>query len=112
MENSKETVATLFASLHPLRTQDGCYYSFKRICESIENLLREQHDQETDPGTKTHYLHAFSALTHTIGKEVWFIKAAQDKMRKKGAARIRATEYEQAVEKAYWQVKMDIASFL
>ena len=40
------------------------------------------------------YRHALSAVAHTLGKEVEYIKYHQDEMRKKNAAKKRTDEYE------------------
>jgi len=58
------------------------------------------------------YRHALSAVAHTLGKEVEYIKYHQDEMRKKNAAKKRTDEYRESVTEAVRRIYQDIKYIL
>jgi hypothetical protein len=112
MNTRIERIRQIFDDMNKLRLDDYSYYAFKRnissILEEINGLIAEEQDEQK----KIHYQHAYSALAHTDNKEVEFIKYHQDLMRKKNAAKVRRTEYFDAVEKAYDQIYRDLILIL
>lgn len=111
MELANNSIKELFGQLSPLLHKKRCYYDFKRICETIETIIEKRIAEKVDnDNISTNYLNAaLLSLSHTIGKEVGFIKYHQDKMHKKNAAKVRADEYYEAVHKAHKQVYLDIS---
>lgn len=112
MEPTQESIKNFYDRLYPLLHQERCYYDFKRICEEIETIIRKRIVEKANDSSSSEYLIAASRLSHTIGKEVDFIKYHQDKMHKKNAAKVRANEYYEAIQKAYKQVYLDIFSVM
>lgn len=112
MNTRIERIRQIFDDMNKLRLDDYSYYTFKRNIASILEELNGLITEEEDKQKKIYYQQAFSALAHTDNKEVEFIKYHQDLMRKKNAAKVRRTEYFEAVEKAYGQIYMDLVLVL
>ena len=112
MSIRKEKIRQIFEEINDLRRDDYAYYDLKRnvsaILEELNGLIAEESDEEK----KIWYRQTFLELAHTDTKEVEFVKHYEDSMRKKNAAKIRRTEYFEAVEKAYNQIYMDLILML
>jgi hypothetical protein len=112
MNTKIERIRQIFDDMNKLRLDDYSYSSFKRNISSILMEVNGLIAEEQDEQKKLYYQHAYSALAHTDNKEVEFVKYHQDLMRKKNAAKVRRTEYFDAVEKAYDQVYIDLILIL
>jgi hypothetical protein len=107
----QKSVTQLFNELNNHRFKERAYYSFKRTSEKILQKIEEMqkegvHDREMD------LMQAAYRLSHTIGKEVDFIKYHEDRMHKKGAAKVREKEYYDSIDQAIKQIEADIIMVL
>ena len=79
-------------------------FKVRQILNIIIDLSRD--DKSMD------YMHIFSNLSHTLGKEVAYADYAYQRMTKKNAAKLRQQEYESELSLAIDQIRMDISGLL
>ncbi|KAA2241521.1 hypothetical protein F0L74_16635 [Chitinophaga agrisoli] len=108
MEELRQKLKTILSEMNSLRTQSGKYHSLKILCEQMLSVINDMQRVATDEDERRRLVGVYSALSHTNGKEVEFVKYHEDEMRKKNAAQKRQTEYFAALDKAIGLIRMDI----
>lgn len=79
-------------------------YSVKQILELIIKLQNGDNNYE--------YEESYRSLNHTLKKEVRYAISAYEKTLKRNAAKVRKTEYNQQLESAIMQIRIDIGNLL
>lgn len=79
-------------------------YSVKQILELIIKLQNVDNNYE--------YEESYRRLNHTLKKEVRYAISAYEKTLKRNAAKVRKTEYNQQLETAITQIRIDIGNLL
>lgn len=110
---AQEKIKEILDKIHNLYMEErGVYYRLKRYCEEILTIISEKLQSTEDETERRNYYMALSRLSHTSTKEVSYVEHHQDLMRKRNAAKVRRTEYENALNNAIRQIEMDLSSII
>jgi uncharacterized membrane protein len=108
MENKNLKVSALKQQLSLLINSENCYYQFKDLCNKIIYIIEECANYENDTHKKQIYVNTATAISHTIDKEVGFLKEAEDLKNKKNAAIVSKRKFKTAFENSYNQILLDL----
>lgn len=107
-----EKIKELYGELETLRLNDDCHYRFKKIVEHMMEEVDALFAEDEEILRKNQYKVASNYLSDTYRIEVASIKDKEDAMHKPNAAKVRRTEYKEAVTKALNRVYNDIFSII
>lgn len=108
MSTTNKIINDCLDKLNSLRLEDYAYYPFVRIVNEILAEINNMRSHSDDPNEKQRLFGVYGAVSHTLGKEVWYIKHKEDEMRKKNAPKKRKTEHYELVTKACEMIDMDL----
>jgi len=108
MEN--KVISDCLDKLNSLRIEKWAYHKFERIVNDILTEINALMRASVNNDEKQKFLGIYGAVSHTLDKEVQFIKFKEDEMKKKNTAKIRFAEHSELVSKAYDMIRLDILS--
>jgi hypothetical protein len=111
MQIENKIVSECLNKLNSLRLENNAYYSFVRIVNEILAEINNLRSVSIDEDEKRKLFGIYSAISHTLGKEVEYIKYKEDEMKKKNAAKVRKKEHYELVSKACEMINLDLLAF-
>lgn len=111
MINKNAVIEECLTELNQLRIKKYAYHSFETIVNKILDEINKVRNATEDEKEKTRLFHIWGNISHTLDKEVQYIRFAEERMKKKNAAKVRIKETSDAVDKACNQIYIDLLIF-